>query len=80
MTEEQKEFVKSFFKLEEFATTNHEKEFVNIIREQEAEIEALRAKLKPVRKVYEQFKHLDKLLSDQEWLDKKDPLHRTLHD
>ena len=52
----------------------------NKINDLENKIVELKLRLKPVMEAYGQFKHLDKLLVDKEWLDEKDPLHRTLYD
>jgi hypothetical protein len=47
----------------------------------QAENEALRQRLEPVTAVYKRFNHLDRLLSDREWMcDGTSPFHKTAHD
>ena len=49
------------------------------LNEANKEIARLRAALKPIEEVWEKFKHLDALLSDEEWLG-EGPLKKCLYD
>ncbi len=68
MTKEQKEFVDSFYGDNLCWPSMDKIKLIKIVREQEAEIELLESRLKPVQDVYNENKEIDNLFSDNEWI------------